>query len=73
MLRGDLTNVNPCLVGGNEEEWVRLFSVVPNDRTIGNEQKFTNRNFTRNTRNHFGYMASREPFQLTYFVNWLLQ
>lgn len=42
----DLMNVYQCLMGGMEEDWVRLFSVVPNDRKRGNGQKFKNRKFT---------------------------
>jgi len=41
------------LMGQNREERVRLFSVVPSDRTRGNEHKLKHMKFHLNTRKHF--------------------
>lgn len=43
--QGDLTNGWKYLVGGNQEEAARLFSVVPTERTRGNGDKLKNMTF----------------------------
>lgn len=49
-LRGDI--INPCqyLWGGHQEGATRHFSVMPNDKTRANRNKFRNRNFHLNIR-----------------------
>lgn len=44
-LRGDLINVHKFLKGGFQEDEVRLFSVVPSDRTRDNGHEVQHRKF----------------------------
>jgi len=49
----ELINVYKDLKGRCKEGGARVFSVVPNERSIGNEHKLKNRRFTLNIRKHF--------------------
>lgn len=51
--QGDLVNLNKYLLGGNQEEEVRLFSLVPTDRIRGNGKKLKILKFHLNARKHF--------------------
>ncbi|KAK4822862.1 hypothetical protein QYF61_020713 [Mycteria americana] len=52
-LKRDLINMYKHLTGDNEEKSARLFSVVPSDRTRGNEHRLTHMKFHLNVRKHF--------------------
>jgi len=49
----DLINAYKYLKGGYNENEVRLFLVVPSNRTRGNGHKLQYRRFLQNTRKHF--------------------
>jgi len=49
----DLNNVYKYLMGECKEDRVRLFSVVPSDRTRGNGLKLKHKMFCLNIKKHF--------------------
>ncbi|PKU41208.1 hypothetical protein llap_8493 [Limosa lapponica baueri] len=62
-LRGDLTDADQHLKGGWQEDGVRLFSVVPSDRTRGNGHKLEHRNFCSNMQKNFFPVRVAEPWK----------
>ena len=61
-LRGDLRNADKYLQGGGQEDGVRLFPVVPSDRTRGNGHKLKQRKFRLNTKKNFFRLSMMEPW-----------
>jgi len=61
-LRGDLRNASKYLQGGCQEDGVRLYSVVPSDRTRGNGHKVEQRKFCLNMRKNFFTLRVTEPW-----------
>jgi len=61
-LRRDLINANKYLEGGCQEDGVKLFSVVPSDRTRGKGHKLKHRKFHLNMRKNFFPLRVTEPW-----------
>jgi len=60
-LRGDLLNAYKYLKGGCQDDAVRLFSVVPRNRTRGNGHKLKHRKFQLKMRKNFFTLRMTEP------------
>jgi len=52
-LQGDLINAYKYLKGGCQEDGARVFSVVPRNRTRGNDHKLKHEKFQLNMRKNF--------------------
>jgi len=61
-LRGDLRNASKYLQSGGQEDGVRLFSVVPSNRTRGSGHKLKQRKFQLNMRKNFFPLRVMEPW-----------
>ena len=61
-LGGELVSVHKCLKGGCREDGVRLFAVVPRDRTRGNGRKLEHRRFLLEIRKRFFTVRVMEPW-----------
>jgi len=61
-LSGDLRNAYKYLKDGCQEDGARLFSVVPNSRTRGNEHKLKHRKFQLNMKKNFFTLRVTEPW-----------
>jgi len=61
-LRGDLIYAYKYLERGCQEDGVRLFSVVPSDRTRGNRHKLKQRKLHLNMRKNFFTLRVTEPW-----------
>jgi len=63
-LRGDLINAYKYLKGGCQKGGVKLFSVVPSDRTRSNRHKLRHRTFQLNLRKNFFPLSVAEPWNI---------
>jgi len=61
-LRGDLINAYKYLKSGCQEDGLRLFSVVPSDRTRGKGHKLKQRKLQLNMRKNFFTLRVTEPW-----------
>jgi len=61
-LRGYLINAYKYLKRGCQEDGAKLFSMVPSDRTRGNEHKLKWRKFRLNMRKNFFPLRVTEPW-----------
>lgn len=76
MSQGDLVNVYTYLMGGSKEYRVRIFTVLPSQRTRGSRHKLKYNNFFLNLRKNIFTVTvvntkrNRNPYNLKIKIIW---